>query len=201
MSIHVEFVNTPLDYNLLLVHNCFYAIQEVASSVFWVVQFPFEGNISTIDQLDFYSPDISSNSTNNVALLAFSTSQYQYIGVHILKYSFLMGLFPLNSHPFNSLAMSVNMISSSSYGNLYKGKSSVDSTSLSHFEETYQAIQSTSDPTINDNFLVESNPYHLPYWLDSLPPSLTYLFHTLPFDESIMEVMYLDEIPWKYHHH
>ena len=31
--------------------------------------------------------------------------------------------------------------------------------------------------------------------------NLTYLSHTLPFDESIMEVIPLDDIPWKDHHH
>ena len=45
-----------------------------------------------------------------------------------------------------------------------------------------------------------SNPYHLPYWLEP-PPSLDYLSHTLTYNESIMEVMCLDDIPSKYHQH
>ena len=33
------------------------------------------------------------------------------------------------------------------------------------------------------------------------PPSLDYLSHTLPIDESIMEAMLLDEMPWEDYHH
>ena len=80
-----------------------------------------------------------------------------------------------------------------------KGKSIVESTSMNPFEDMYQAIQTTSDPTINDHLLVASNPYHLPYWID--PLSLDYLSHTIPYDEYIMEVMSLDEMTWKDHHH
>ena len=74
-----------------------------------------------------------------------------------------MGFVPLNNLPSTSLVTSVNMISTLSYNTLDKGKSSSDSTSYSHFEETYQVIQSTSDPTINDNILVHSTliTYHI----------------------------------------
>ena len=95
----------------------------------------------------------------------------------------------------------MNMISASRYDTLDNGKSILDSTSLSHFKEMYQAIQSTSHPTINDHLLVALDTYHLPYWLRTSPPSLDYLLRTLPSDESIMEVISLDEMPWKYHHH
>ena len=64
----------------------------------------------------------------------------------------------------------------------------------------YQANQYTSHPMINDNILVASNTYHLPYWLET-PPSLDYILHTLPSNESIMEVMSLDEMPWKDDYH
>ena len=109
-------------------------MQAVASSIFQVVQFPFQGKIVTIDQLDFYSLDKSSNSTNNVPLLASSALQYQNIGVGILKYSSLMGVFPLNSPPSTSHVVFVNMISTSSYDTLDKEKSIVDLKSLSHLE-------------------------------------------------------------------
>ena len=51
-----------------------------------------------------------------------------------------------------------------------KGNFIAESTSLSPFEEIYNVIQATSDPTINYHMLVASDPYHLPYWLDSPPP-------------------------------
>ena len=89
------------------------------------------------------------------------------------------------------------MISSSI---INKGKSIVESTSLSPFEEVYNAIQSTSYPTIKYHLLVASYFYHLPYWLENRP-SLYYLSQTLPTDESITEVMSLEQMPWKGHHH
>ena len=81
-----------------------------------------------------------------------------------------------------------------------KGNSIAELTSMSPFEEMHHAIQTTSDPTINDHLLVASNPYHLPYCLE-IALSLDYISHALPSNESIMEVMSLYEIPWKDHHH
>ena len=79
-----------------------------------------------------------------------------------------MGVFPWSNPPPASQIASIDMISTSS---LDKGKVIIVSSSLNPFEEVYNAIQSTSDPTINDHFLVASDFYHLPYWLDS-PPHL-----------------------------
>ena len=109
-----------------------------------------------------------------------------------------MGIFSLANTP-STQTVSVKMISSKNHDTSNKGKSIVDSTHLSHFEEIYQAIQSTNDPTINDHLLVASNPYHPPYWLTT--PSLDDLLQPLPSDESIMEVMYLDEMHWKDRNH
>ena len=41
----------------------------------------------------------------------------------------------------------------------------------------------------------------MPYWLEHPSPSLDYLSHTLPTDESIMEFISLDEMPWEDYHH
>ena len=49
IAIEVEAVDTPLDYNLLLGRNWMYNMQDVASSLFRVVCFPFNGNIIIID--------------------------------------------------------------------------------------------------------------------------------------------------------
>ena len=49
ISIQVEVVDAPLDYNLLLGRNWFYNMTIVASTVFWSVQFPHLGRIVTID--------------------------------------------------------------------------------------------------------------------------------------------------------
>ena len=77
-----------------------------------------------------------------------------------------MGIFSLSNPSPVSQSASINMIYTTI---IDKGKSIDESTSMSPFEETYHAIQTTSDPTINDDLLVASDPYHLLYWLENTP--------------------------------
>ena len=53
MSIEVEVIDVPLDYNLLLGRNWTYAMYAIASVIFRVVVFPHESKLVTSDQLDF----------------------------------------------------------------------------------------------------------------------------------------------------
>ena len=53
MSVEVEVIDAPLDYNLLLGRIQTYSMCVVPSSIFRVVVFPHEGNLVTIDQLSF----------------------------------------------------------------------------------------------------------------------------------------------------
>ena len=97
VSIHIEAIYAPLEYNLLLCCNWFYVMQVIASTIFWIIQFPFQGRIVTIEQLDFITPNSISIDANSVPLL--TTPQYQNIGVGILKDSPLMGFFPFSNPP------------------------------------------------------------------------------------------------------
>ena len=65
----------------------------------------------------------------------------------------------------------------------------------------YEAIQSVSDAYIDDHHLVASDTYYLPYCLDSPLSTLDYLSQTFLSDESIMEIMSLDEYLWEDSHH
>jgi hypothetical protein len=94
VTVDVEVVDAPLDYNLLLEISWFYAMTIVASSVFRCVQFPHQGKIVTIDQLDFYTPDARIPTTNNIPFLGDHPVTYESVGVGLLKYSILMGTFP-----------------------------------------------------------------------------------------------------------
>ena len=115
----------------------------------------------------------------------------------LIKYSSLMGVFPLSNPPPTSHTASINMIS-----NLDKGKLIVgESTYFTPFEEVYNVIQSTCDPSINDHSLVALDYHHLPYWLENPSPYLDYLLHTLPTNKFIIEFMSLDKISLKDHHH
>ena len=62
-----------------------------------------------IDQLDFYTLDVATPTTNNVPFLGQSPPPYQSIGVGMLKDSSLMGIF--SSTPPNIDTATINMIS------------------------------------------------------------------------------------------
>ena len=54
---NVMVVQGPLDFNLLLGCDYVYAMKVVVSTIFRVMIFPHDGNIVTIDQLSFVTPD------------------------------------------------------------------------------------------------------------------------------------------------
>ena len=76
VSIQVEVVDAPLDYNLLLGRNWFYAMTIVTSTVFRTLQFPHLGIIVTVDQLDFCTPDVTTSMDNNIPMLGQSPPPY-----------------------------------------------------------------------------------------------------------------------------
>ena len=57
----------------------------------------------------------------------------------------------------------------------------------------YDTIQTLSDDHTDDLHLVPSDPYCLSYWLEPSIPILDYLSKTFPFDDSIMEIMSMNE--------
>ena len=106
-----------------------------------------------------------------------------------------MGIF--SSNPPNTETVTVNMIS------LFdpKRKQIVGSTSLSLHEATYNVNQTLSDDHTNDLHLVASDLYHLPYQLEPSLPILDYLSENFSSNESIMEIMSMNEYIWEDHHH
>ena len=58
VTIDVEVIDAPLDYNLLLGRTWFYAMKVVASTIFRLLCFPHQGKIVTINQLDFCTYDL-----------------------------------------------------------------------------------------------------------------------------------------------
>ena len=53
VSVEVEVIDAPLDYNLVLGRSWTYSMFAIASVVFQVVVFPHEGKLVAVDQLDF----------------------------------------------------------------------------------------------------------------------------------------------------
>jgi hypothetical protein len=118
VTVDVELVDAPLDYNLLLGRIWFYAMNVIASSVFQCVQFPHQGKIVTVDQLDFCTTDAHVPSTNNIPFLGDHKITYERIGVGLLKYSSLMGTFPTPLPPTTHNISTVDMISIAAYRSL-----------------------------------------------------------------------------------
>jgi hypothetical protein len=161
--VNVEVVDDPLDYNLLLGRSWFYSMTVVASSVFRCVQFPYQGKIFTIDQLDFCTTDARAPATNNIPFLGDHKITYESVGIGLLKASILMGTFlaplPLTTHHIST----VDMISTTAYQSLESSNPWIvpsplkfdvlgDTVPLSSDETSYVSIQSTS-PSLDDQRL------------------------------------------------
>jgi hypothetical protein len=211
ISIDVEVVDAPLDYNLLLGRSRFYAMTIVASSVFRCVQSPDQGEIVTIDQLDKCTLDARTPAINNIPFLGDSKITYESVGVGILKYSSLMGTFFAPLPPTTQHITTINMISTMAYQSfelfdpwvvpsLLEFNPLGDDMPLSPAEASYDDIQYTS-PSLDDQHLLASNTYLLPSWLDSLSSAFDYILWIFPSDESIMEMLGIDEVPWDDNHH
>jgi hypothetical protein len=79
VTVDVKVVDAPLDYNLLLGRSWFYAMTIVASSIFQCVQFPHQGKIVIVDQLDFCTTNARAPATNNIPFLGDHKITYESI--------------------------------------------------------------------------------------------------------------------------
>jgi hypothetical protein len=90
----IEFIDAPLDYNILFGRSYMYAMKAVASSVFRTIMFPHNGKIVTIDQVSHYEPNPSANLDNILPLIH---TKYAYplveMGPGIFKDPSLLGTY------------------------------------------------------------------------------------------------------------
>jgi hypothetical protein len=109
VCVEFEVFDTPLDYNLLLGRSRIDSMHAVVSTLFHVVHFPHQGKVITVDQLAFFNFDTR---TSNVPFIAKTPPGYENVGVGLLKYSTLMGTFPIPPPDVPPpLVASINMIS------------------------------------------------------------------------------------------
>ena len=106
MSVEVEVIDAPLDYNLLLGRSWTYAMSAIASVVLRVVVFPHEGKLVTIDQLDFTRKGCLESNESAMPLVDQVKPVAQSLGAGM--YTSLMGTFDLPAP--------VNYIGSTSVG-------------------------------------------------------------------------------------
>jgi len=90
VSVEVEVVDAPLDYNLLLGRSWTYAMTAVVSSVFRVLCFPHEGKVIMVDQVFFHRPSNAASSGSTVPLIKDShkanEGPHRIIKLYFLRY-------------------------------------------------------------------------------------------------------------------
>ena len=183
-------------------------MRAVASTIYRLVHFPHQGKIVSIDQLDYYTPNVCFDTTANVPLVSNSHQVPELIRAGLFKDPCLMGVFP-PPVPYAFIAP-INMISFVGtlmcdpwvLPNLTKVETFGDAMLLSPTEMTYSAIQSESKSTICFPQEDELDQYSLPEW-ENIPSSLShdFLSDTLLLDEAILEAMMLSEQLWEDNHH
>jgi len=177
----------------------------VSSSVFQCVQFPHQGKIVTIDQLDFCTTDARAPATNNIPFLGDHKITYESVGVGLLKYYILMVTFPTPLPSTTNHISTIDMILTTTYQSLESSDPWIvpnplefdalgDTIPLSPSETSYVAIQSSSHSS-DDQHLLAADNYSMPSWLSSLSSVIDYISPIFPSDESIMEILSIDELP------
>jgi hypothetical protein len=118
-----------------------------------------------------------------------------------------LALFPPTTHHIAT----INMISTTTYQSLelydpwivpspLEFDAIGDTMPLSLIEALYASIQSTS-PSSDDQHLLAPDTYSMLSWLNPLSFVLDYISQIFPFDESILEMLSIDEVPWVDNHH
>jgi hypothetical protein len=211
VTVDVNVVDAPLDYNLLLGWSWFYDMTIVALSVFPCVQFPHQGKIVTVDQLDLCTTDAHTPSTNNIPFLGDHKIMYESVGVGLLKYSSLMGTFPTPLPPTTHHIATVNMISTMAYQVLesldpwivpclLEFDALSDTVPLSPAEMSYISISSASRSS-DDQHLLAPNSSSMKSRLSFLSSTIDCISPIFPFDESIPKIFFIEKLPRDNKHH
>jgi hypothetical protein len=169
VTVDVKVVDAPLDYNLLLGRSWFYAMTVVSSLVFLCVQFPHQGKIVIVNQLDFCTPDAHAPATNNIPFLGDHKITCESVSVGLLKDSSLMGTFPTPLPPTTHHISTVDMISTTDFQYLESSDPWIvpsplefnalgDTMPLSPVKTLYVVVQSTS-PSLGDQHLLALESY------------------------------------------
>jgi hypothetical protein len=216
VCVEVEVIDAPLEYNLLLGRSWTYAMQAVVATILWVLLFPHEGQIVTIDQLSFSRPDPALGAST-VPMI--DNPQLGIVNVGVGLCPSLMGTFdyppPQSDINFISNHHKVEIFQVSSFCTIYfndpwilpspsvmmdgTGHSCM-SMPLSAAEVAYSLVQQTSahtDPTPAE----ELDPLLEPIWAQGSLATTDSLDLVLPYDEAVIEAMTSPNKPWEDLHH
>jgi hypothetical protein len=155
--------------------------------------------------------DAFTPTTNNIPFLGYHKITYESIGVGLLKDSSLMGTFPTPLPLTTHHIATVDMILTMTYQSLESSDPCIiprplefdalgDTVPLSPAETSYVSIQSAS-PSSDDHHLLAPDGSSMQSWLSSLSSVIDYISPIFPSDESIMEMLSIDELPRDDNHH
>jgi len=204
VSLDVEVVDAPLDYNLLLGRSWSYAMTAVISSVFRVIKFPYNGKIVTIDQLTYFSSDPASS--ESIQHVDKKIIPYKDVGVGLVKDSGLLGTFHFLSINADPSFATIHMITSDNiiYDDpwIVPSETEIDSFGnsmpLSPYELAYEAVVSFSDKSstqIDQMNVVGEEPL-----FTSTSERITFP-EVVSSDEQLREILSVDDLPWEDLHH
>jgi hypothetical protein len=216
MCVEVEVVDAPLDFNLLLGRSWTYAMQAMVATVLWVLLFPHEGWIVTIDQLSFSRPD-PALAESTVPMIDNPQPDIVNVGVGLCPY--LMGTFdypnPQGDIKFISNHHKVEIFQVSSFRMTYfndpwmlpSPSATMDGTghpgmSMPLFvaEVAYSLVQQDSTHT-DSTPTQELDPLLEPIWAQGSLVDADSLDLVLPSDEAIIEAMTSLDKTWEDLHH
>jgi hypothetical protein len=216
VCVKVEVVDASLDYNLLLGRSWTYSMQVVVATIFWVLLFPHEGQIMTIDQLSFSRLDPSLGAST-VPMI--DNPQPDIVNVGVGLCSPLMGTFdylpPQGDVKFISDHHKVEIFQVSSFRmNYFNDPWIIPSPStmmegtghhgmsmpLSAAKATYSLVQQASADT-DPITAQELDPIPEPIWAQGSLTDTDSLDLVFPSDEAIIEAMTSPDKPWDDLHH
>ena len=119
IHVDIEFIDAPLDYNILLGRNYTYVMSVITSMFFHKMCFPHEWKIVTINQLTYYEPT-SVTSLESIISSMFdkqSSTPPTSVSPRVYTYSSLLGGFHGPPHPIldcNSISVYILQASQAS---------------------------------------------------------------------------------------
>jgi hypothetical protein len=216
VCVKVEVVDASLDYNRLLGRSWTYTMQAVVSTIFWVLLFPHEDRIVTIDQLSFSKPDPSLG-VSVVPMI--DNPQPGVVNVGLGMCPYLMGTFdyppPQGDVKFISNHHKVETFQVSSFRMTYFNDPWIlpsplvtmegtghpgMSMPLSAAEVAYSLVQQALidiDPTPAQDLDSTLEPI----WAQISLADTDFLDLVFPFDATVIEAMTSPEKPWDDLHH
>jgi hypothetical protein len=129
VTVELEFVDAPLDYNLLLGRSWIYTMFVAVSTLFRVLRFPHQEKIVMVDQLAYFTSD---SRIDSVPFIEKTPSSYENVGVGILKDSSLMGTFPLPPPDISPFVTKIDII-------------------LTHVKQSLESLDPLEIPGLNEH--------------------------------------------------